>query len=34
MSQSEKHWEERHFKMAEESDKMFRNNTQGKEIDI
>ena len=27
-------WNERHDKMTEESDKMFRTNTQGKEIDI
>jgi hypothetical protein len=32
--QTEKHWEERHYQMAEESDRMFRTNTQGKEIDI
>ena len=27
-------WEERHFKMAEKSDKMFREHKQGDEIDF
>lgn len=27
-------WKERHFKMAEKSDKMFRENKQCKEVDI
>ena len=34
MPQTEKKWEERHYEMAEKSDKMFRTNTQGEEIDI
>jgi len=28
------HWEERHYKMVEISEEMFRNNTQGKRISI
>lgn len=31
---TERHWEEQHYVSAEKSDKMFRTNTQGKEIDI
>ena len=27
-------WKKRHFEMAEKSDKMFRENKQGKEVDI
>ena len=27
-------WEERHYKMVEESEEMFKTNTQGEEIDI
>ena len=27
-------WEERHYKMVEEAEKMFKEGTQGKEIDI
>lgn len=27
-------WEERHYQMAEKSDKMFKDNAQGEEIDI
>jgi len=31
---AKKHWEERHYESAERSDRMFRINAQGKEIDI
>ncbi len=34
MDQKERKWEERHYQMAEKSDKMFKDNTQGDEIDI
>jgi hypothetical protein len=34
MVQTEKKWQERHYVMAEESERMFSTNTQGYEIDI
>ena len=34
MNSTKRQWEERHYKMVEESDAMFRANTQGEEIDI
>ncbi len=34
MAEIKRKWEDRHYKMAEKVDKMFKNNTQGEEIDI
>ena len=34
MNSTKRQWEERHYKMVEESDAMFKTNTQGEEVDI
>ena len=34
MNKGEYKWEERHYKMVDECEKMFKDGTQGKKIDI
>jgi len=34
MEQNAQKWQERHYKIVEESDRMFKNGTQGKKIKI